>query len=201
MTIRCSASLILRDCSGSTRTLWGGSIFREHRSRAVCREQTAIHLTHTAGKRKTLWEPSLPPETGKDLADAHVLFYGHNMRSGQRFGELSSTARSRSRGSTRTFTSTRRMDRDAERCTVCTRRTATVMRTRLDISWRQMRMQSGRKEPQSSPYMTVDQYRTADSRSYALHLHGFRSCERTPGRTFCNDSGKINCSAGMCVIE
>ena len=133
----------------------------------VCRgTDNHFYLTHTAGKAENpLGAIFVPPETGKDLADAHVLFTAIICDPGKGSGSYPPTARSRSRGSTRTFTSTRRMDPDAERCTVCTRRTATVMRTRLDISWRQMRMQSGRKEPQSSPYMTVDQYRTADSRS------------------------------------
>ena len=58
----------------------------------VCRgTDNHYYLTHTAGKAENpLGAIFVPPETGKDLADAHVLFYGHNMRSGQRFGELSS---------------------------------------------------------------------------------------------------------------
>ena len=58
----------------------------------VCRgTDNHFYLTHTAGKAENpLGAIFVPPETGKDLADAHVLFYGHNMRSGQRFGELSS---------------------------------------------------------------------------------------------------------------
>lgn len=58
----------------------------------VCRgTDNHYYLTHTAGKTEnSLGAIFVPPETGEDLTDAHVLFFGHNMRSGQRFGELSS---------------------------------------------------------------------------------------------------------------
>ena len=61
----------------------------------VCRgTDNHYYLTHTAGKAENpLGAIFVPPETGEDLADAHVLFYGHNMRSGQKFGELSSYCR------------------------------------------------------------------------------------------------------------
>lgn len=58
----------------------------------VCRgADDSYYLTHSAEKEESvLGAVFVPPETGETLGEAHVLFYGHNMRSGRMFGELSS---------------------------------------------------------------------------------------------------------------
>lgn len=58
----------------------------------VCRgSDNSYYLTHTAEKRKNpLGAIFVPSETDEKLRAAHVLFYGHNMKSGKMFGDLSS---------------------------------------------------------------------------------------------------------------
>lgn len=58
----------------------------------VCRgTDDSYYLTHTAENRENaLGAIFVPSATDEKLSDAHVLFYGHNMKSGKMFGDLSS---------------------------------------------------------------------------------------------------------------
>jgi len=57
------------------------------------REEDAYYLTHTPEKRESrLGSIYMHHDAKADFTDAHTILFGHNMRSGQRFGELSGYA-------------------------------------------------------------------------------------------------------------
>lgn len=57
----------------------------------VCRgKDSEFYLHHNAEKEKNiLGSLFVPPENNPDLNDTHIIIYGHNMKQGQMFGELS----------------------------------------------------------------------------------------------------------------
>ncbi|MFQ7289608.1 MAG: class B sortase [Lacrimispora saccharolytica] len=58
-----------------------------------CGSDNDYYLTHSFRRsRNALGAIFVPAETSEDLTDAHTIVYGHNMRSGKMFGELSNYA-------------------------------------------------------------------------------------------------------------
>lgn len=56
-------------------------------------EEDAYYLTHTPEKKESkLGSIYMHHDAAADFTDAHTILFGHNMRSGQRFGELSEYA-------------------------------------------------------------------------------------------------------------
>ena len=56
-------------------------------------EEDAYYLTHTPEKRESkLGSIYMHHDAAADFTDAHTILFGHNMKSGQRFGELSGYA-------------------------------------------------------------------------------------------------------------
>ncbi len=56
-------------------------------------EEDAYYLTHTPEKRESkLGSIYMHHDAKADFTDAHTILFGHNMKSGQRFGELSGYA-------------------------------------------------------------------------------------------------------------
>lgn len=60
----------------------------------ICRgSDDSYYLTHSFRKSSNaLGAIFVPAETSEELTDAHTILYGHNMRSGKMFGELSNYA-------------------------------------------------------------------------------------------------------------
>ena len=58
-----------------------------------CGSDNDYYLTHSFRRsRNALGAIFVPAETSESLTDAHTILYGHNMRSGKMFGELSNYA-------------------------------------------------------------------------------------------------------------
>lgn len=60
----------------------------------ICRgSDDSYYLTHSFRRsQNALGAVFVPSETSEDLMEAHTILYGHNMRSGKMFGELSNYA-------------------------------------------------------------------------------------------------------------